>query len=298
MTFSYRLRAVALGVAAAGFASLSALGAAWAGDGAYDTSRVVTVGGSLTEIVYALGEEGRLIARDSTSVFPPEALALPDIGYMRALSPEGVLSINPSTILLLEGSGPPEALDVLRKASVPLVTVPEKFDRAGILEKIAVVGDVLGVEDKAGRLADQVAADIDAAQAATAGIENRKKVLFVLSLQGGRVLASGTGTAADGIIALAGGVNAVDAYPGYKQLSDEAIIEAAPDVILAMDRGGDHETQADQILSHPAIAATPAAANRQVVRMDGAFLLGFGPRTAEAARELASALYGDAVGTR
>lgn len=298
MTFSYRLRAVALGVAAAGFASLSVLGAAWAGDGAYDTSRVVTVGGSLTEIVYALGEEGRLIARDSTSVFPPEALALPDIGYMRALSPEGVLSINPSTILLLEGSGPPEALDVLRKASVPLVTVPEKFDRAGILEKIAVVGDVLGVGDKAGKLADRVAADIDAAQAATAGIENRKKVLFVLSLQGGRVLASGTGTAADGIIALAGGVNAVDAYPGYKQLSDEAIIEAAPDVILAMDRGGDHETQADQILSHPAIAATPAAANRQVVRMDGAFLLGFGPRTAEAARELASALYGDAIGTR
>lgn len=298
MTFSYRLRAVALGVAAAGFASLSALGAAWAGDGTYDTSRVVAVGGSLTEIVYALGEEGRLIARDSTSVFPPEALALPDIGYMRALSPEGVLSINPSTILLLEGSGPPEALDVLRKASVPLVTVPEKFDRAGILEKIAVVGDVLGVGDKAGKLADRVAADIDAAQAATAGIENRKKVLFVLSLQGGRVLASGTGTAADGIIALAGGVNAVDAYPGYKQLSDEAIIEAAPDVILAMDRGGDHETQADQLLSHPAIAATPAAANRQVVRMDGAFLLGFGPRTAEAARELASALYGDAIGTR
>lgn len=298
MTFSYRLRAVALGVAAAGFASLSALGAAWAGDGAYDTSRVVAVGGSLTEIVYALGEEGRLIARDSTSVFPQEALALPDIGYMRALSPEGVLSINPSTILLLEGSGPPEALDVLRKASVPLVTVPEKFDRAGILEKIAVVGDVLSVGDKAGKLADRVAADIDAAQAATAGIENRKKVLFVLSLQGGRVLASGTGTAADGIIALAGGVNAVDAYPGYKQLSDEAIIEAAPDVILAMDRGGDHETQADQLLSHPAIAATPAAANRQVVRMDGAFLLGFGPRTAEAARELASALYGDAIGTR
>ena len=245
-----------------------------------------------------MGAGGRPRPRDSTSVFPPEALALPDIGYMRALSPEGVLSINPSTILLLEGSGPPEALDVLRKASVPLVTVPEKFDRAGILEKIAVVGDVLGVGDKAGKLADRVAADIDAAQAATAGIENRKKVLFVLSLQGGRVLASGTGTAADGIIALAGGVNAVDAYPGYKQLSDEAIIEAAPDVILAMDRGGDHETQADQLLSHPAIAATPAAANRQVVRMDGAFLLGFGPRTAEAARELASALYGDAIGTR
>ncbi len=297
MTSSKGLRAAATSLAAAGLAGLAFLGAALAGESEYDTSRVVAVGGSLTEIVYALGEEARLVARDSTSVFPAEALELPDIGYMRALSPEGVLSIDPSLIVLLEGSGPPEALEVLGKASIPLVTVPERFDRDGILEKIRIVGDVLGVEDKADRLATDVAADIDAAQAATAGVKERKKVLFVLSLQGGRVLASGTGTAADGIIAMAGGVNAVTEYPGYKQLSDEALIEAAPDVILAMDRGGDHETQAGELLAHPAIAATPAAASRKVVRMDGAFLLGFGPRTAAAARELATALYGDAVGS-
>ena len=298
MTSSNRLRTLVSGLATVGLASFSLVGAAWAGDGEYDTSRVVTVGGSLTEIVYALGEEGRLVARDSTSVFPEEATTLPDVGYMRALSPEGVLSIDPSVIVLLEGSGPPEALEVLRKASVPLVTVPEKFDRAGILEKIAIVGDVLDVEDKAAKLADEVAAEIDAAQAATAGIEARRKVLFVLSLQGGRVLASGSETAADGIIAMAGGVNAVTAYTGYKQISDEAVIEAAPDVVLVMDRGGDLEIQADEVLAHPALAATPAAANRKVVRMDGAFLLGFGPRTAAAARELAFELYGDAVGTR
>lgn len=296
MILSIRLRAIALGLATAGLASLAVAGAARAGEAGYDTSRVVSVGGSLTGIVYALGEEKRLVARDSTSVFPPQALQLPDIGYMRALSPEGVLSVDPSVIVLLEGSGPPEALEVLEKASVPLVTVPERFDRDGILAKIAVVGDVLGVEDKAASLAAKVAADIDAARAATANIGKRKTVLFVLSLQGGRVLASGTGTAADGIIALAGGVNAVTAYPGYKQLSDEAIIEAAPEVILAMDRGGDHETQAGELLAHPALAATPAAKTGSVVRMDGAFLLGFGPRTAEAARELAAALYGDAVG--
>jgi iron complex transport system substrate-binding protein len=297
MTSSKGLRAIATGLVAAGLAGLSLLGGAWADDSKYDTSRVVTVGGSLTEIVYALGEEGKLVGRDSTSVFPAEALELPDVGYMRALSPEGVLSISPSLIILLEGSGPPEALDVLGKASVPLVTVPESFTRDGILEKIRVVGDVLHVEDKASKLAAQVAADIDAAQAATANVKQRKKVLFVLSLQGGRVLASGTGTAADGIIAMAGGVNAITEYPGYKQLSDEALIEAAPDVILAMDRGGDHQTQVDQLLTHPAIAATPAAANNNIVRMDGAFLLGFGPRTAAAARELATALYGDAVGS-
>lgn len=262
----------------------------------YDTSRVVSIGGSLTEIVYALGEEAHLVARDTTSVYPQAAFALPDVGYIRQLSPEGVLSVDPTLIIALEGSGPPDAVEVLRKASVPMVSVPETFDREGILEKIRIVGEVLGVEDKAKKLVEETDADIRAAEAATAGIEERAKVLFVLSMQGGRVLASGTGTAANGIIAMAGGVNAVTDYHGYKQISEEALIEAAPDVILVMDRGGDHATRAAEILAHPAIATTPAGRDGRVVSVDGAFLLGFGPRTAAAVRELSTSLYGDAAG--
>lgn len=261
----------------------------------YDASRIAAIGGSVTEIIYALGEEGRLIARDTTSVFPEAALELPDVGYIRQLSPEGVISVDPSLIIALEGSGPPEAVEVLEKASIPMVTVPDRYDRDGILEKIRIVGDVLDVEDKAAALTAETDADLKAAEQATADIAERKKVLFVLSLQGGRILASGTNSAADGIISMAGGVNAVTEYEGYKQLTDEAVIEAAPDVILAMDRGGDHETQANDLLSHPAIAATPAAKSRSVVRMDGAYLLGFGPRTAAAVRDLSAALYGDAL---
>ncbi|MFC3722143.1 heme/hemin ABC transporter substrate-binding protein [Neoaquamicrobium sediminum] len=261
----------------------------------YDASRIVAIGGSVTEIIYALGEEERLIARDTTSVFPEAALELPDVGYIRQLSPEGVISVDPSLIIALEGSGPPEAVEVLEKASIPMVTVPDRYDREGILEKIRIVGDVLDVEDKAAALTAETDADLKAAEQATADIAERKKVLFVLSLQGGRILASGTNSAADGIISMAGGVNAVTEYEGYKQLTDEAVIEAAPDVILAMDRGGDHETQANDLLSHPAIAATPAAKTGRVVRMDGAYLLGFGPRTAAAVRDLSAALYGDAL---
>jgi iron complex transport system substrate-binding protein len=290
-------RAAHLGLASAAIA-LAMVGQLHAEDlaeGPFDTSRLVAIGGSITEIVYGLGEQDHLIARDSTSVFPPEALELPDVGYMRAISPEGVLSVDPSVIIALEGSGPPEALEVLNKASVPMITVPDRFDGEGILEKIRIVGEVLGEEDKAAAYASTVGADLDQAVAATADIAERKKVLFVLSLQGGRILASGTDTAANGIITMAGGLNAVTDYAGYKQLTDEAVIEAAPDVILAMDRGGDHQTQVDELLKHPAIAATPAAQTANIVRMDGAFLLGFGPRTAAATRELAVALYGDAV---
>ncbi|PYE86877.1 heme/hemin ABC transporter substrate-binding protein [Phyllobacterium leguminum] len=260
-----------------------------------DTSRLVTIGGSLTEIIYALGEEKRLVAVDSTSIFPPQAKELPDVGYMRALSPEGVLSVNPSGILLLEGSGPREALDVLKKASVPMVVVPEHFTRQGVLDKITTVGKALGVEDKADKLAASADADLAAAEKVVSSIKERKRVLFILSMQGDRILASGRNTAADGIIALAGGVNAINGYEGYKQLTDEAVGKAAPDVILMMDRAGNHAASDEQIFSNPAFAGTPAAANKKLIRMEALYLLGFGPRTAKAAHDLSVALYGDAA---
>ncbi|KQZ98494.1 hemin ABC transporter substrate-binding protein [Mesorhizobium sp. Root157] len=260
-----------------------------------DISKIVAIGGSITEIVYALGEQDRLVARDSTSLFPEAALKLPDVGYMRQLSPEGVLSVNPGGILALEGSGPQEAIDVLKKASVPYIEVPETFDHEGILEKIRAVGAVLGVQEKSAALVAEVDSKLKKAEAQTASIKERKRILFVLSMQGGKIMASGSDTAADGIIRLAGGVNAVEGFSGYKQLADEAVISSRPDVILMMDRSGDHAAADADLFKHPAIAPTPAGEARKVLRMDGSYLLGFGPRTADAIHELAVSLYGDKI---
>lgn len=259
-----------------------------------DTSRIVAIGGAVTEIVYALGEEKRLIARDSTSLYPPEVTKLPDVGYMRQLSPEGVLATNPTAILAIEGSGPPDALAVLKSASVPVAMVPDRFSRDGILEKIDAIGAVLHVEDKAKALHDSVAADLDKAIAVAEERPQaeRKRVLFILSLQNGKVMASGTGTAADGIIRLSGLVNAAGDFPGYKAMTDEAIVEAKPDVILMMDRGGNHDATVQEIVAHPALGLTPAASHKAVIRMDGLHLLGFGPRTASAVRDLIARVYG------
>jgi iron complex transport system substrate-binding protein len=260
-----------------------------------DTSRLVVVGGSLTEIVYALGEEGKLVARDTTAVFPEAATKLPDVGYMRALAPEGVLSVNPTALLVIEGSGPPEALDVLSKGSVEYETVPESYSHEGILTKVHAVGKALGVEAKADALAAELDGQLKHAEEATANIAERKRVLFVISAADGKIRASGTDTAAAGIIKLAGAVNAVTAYSGYKELSDEAILDANPDFIVMMDNGGDHTATNEALLSHPTVALTPAGKNKAVLRFDGAKLLGFGPRTPEAVLELAGALYGDQV---
>jgi iron complex transport system substrate-binding protein len=257
-----------------------------------DTSRLVSIGGSLTEIIYALGEEGRLVARDQTAVYPEAATKLPDVGYMRQLAPEGVLSVNPTALLIIEGSGPKETLDVLTKGSVEIVTVPEGFSHEGILEKVHVVGKALGVDAKAAELATRLDAELKSAEAITANVPERKRILFILSMQDGKVMASGTDTAADGIIKLAGGVNAVEGYSGYKALTDEAIVTAKPDVILMMSREGGHAVTDEVLFAQAGIAMTPAAANKAVVRVDGAYALGFGPRTASAIAELATALYG------
>lgn len=259
-----------------------------------DASRIVSIGGSITEIVYALGEERHLVARDSTSSYPEEAQKLPDVGYMRALSPEGVLSVNPSGILALQGSGPKEAVDVLKKSSVPFIEVPDRFNHEGILEKIRIVGKALGVEVKAEKLAAETDAKLTAAEKQTASIKERKRVLFVLSTQGGKILAAGGDTAADGIIRLAGAVNAVEGFSGYKGMTDEAIVSAKPDVILTM-KGGGPPISEDELFANPAVASTPAGTNRKMVSMWGGYLLGFGPRTAEAIHDLAVELYGNQV---
>jgi len=255
---------------------------------------VLSLGGSVTEIIVALDQGHRLLARDTTSSYPPEVQDLPDVGYVRALSPEGVLSVGPGLILAEEGAGPPEALDVIRNADVAFAEVPAGFTAQAIADKIAVIGDALNVPDRAATLASKVMADMQAASdRASARADQPMRVMFVLSTQGGRIMASGTGTGADAVIRLAGGVNAVTEFQGYKQIGDEAVGTAAPDVILMMDREGDHAVADDELFAMPAIRLTPAAEARAVVRMDGLLLLGFGPRTAQAVEDLSRALYGD-----
>lgn len=256
--------------------------------------RIITLGGSVTEIVYALDQQDRLIARDTTSVYPPEVFELPDIGYVRALSPEGVLSVSPDLIIAIEGAGPPEAIEVLRAAGIPFVSVPNTYSGQGIAAKIRAVGAAMGEDEAAEILALGIESKIEAATKAAANLSEAgtKRVLFILSTNGGRILASGAGTAADSIIHMAGGMNVVTGFEGYKPLTSEAIIAMAPEVILMMDRQGDHSLANDELFAMPAISVTPAARDQAVVRMDGMLLLGFGPRTMSAVSDLSAALYG------
>lgn len=277
----------------AGLAGL-VLGLAVSVAGAEETGRrVVSLGGSVTEIVVALGAGDRLLGRDSTSTWPPEVTGLPDVGYLRALSAEGVLALGPDLVLAEADAGPVEAVEALMAAGVPFVSMPGASDPAGVVAKIEAVAAALDLAPAGQALAAEVAAGLAAAEARAAAVTAPKRVLFILSVQGGRIMAAGQDSSADHIIALAGGVNALSGVTGYAQVTDEAVIAAAPDVILMMAAEGPRAVSDAELAALPALAETPALRGGQVLRMDGLLLLGFGPRTPEAARLLHDALYPD-----
>jgi iron complex transport system substrate-binding protein len=255
-----------------------------------DSSRIVSIGGAVTETIYALGLEGRIVGVDTTSLYPPEALKrAPNVGYMRALSAEGILSLKPSWVIAIDGSGPPAALKLVSDAGVPLTMIHDDPSPDGVAAKIETIAKLLGAE-KAVALANETRARFALVEHMRPRTPKPPRALFILSLQNGRPMVGGRGTAADAIIGLAGGANAADTIEGYKPMTDEGVIAAAPDVILKMNNanmvGGK-----DDIFALPALSATPAAAKRALIGMDGLYLLGFGPRTPDAVRELMADLY-------
>ena len=256
-----------------------------------DASRIVSIGGSITEILYALGLQQKIVAVDTTSLYPPAALKeKPNVGYMRQLSAEGVLALSPSLVLALEGSGPKETIEILERSKIPFVVVPDKFSGDGIVEKIRVIARSVDAAERGECLVRRVQNDLAALDGVRAQIRQRVKVAFVLSLANDRPTVSGRATAADGIISMAGATNAFQDFDGYKLVNDEAIVAAKPEAVLVMQRG-EHGLSAETVFAQPALAMTPAAERKAFVLMDGLYLLGFGPRTARAARELAAYLY-------
>ncbi|WP_292499650.1 hemin ABC transporter substrate-binding protein [Mesorhizobium sp.] len=253
-------------------------------------TRILTLGSDVTEIVDALGAGERIIAVDRGSKYPAAVAQKPNVGYRRQLSVEGLVALRPDLILAAQDSGPPEAIEVLKSLAIPVVFVPEDNSPQGIERKITLIAAALRLEDKGREVSRRVLDAFRAAADLTAKIpaERRKKVVFFHGLV--RLSAAGAGTAADAIIRYAGGINPMAVVKGYKPASEEKLIEMAPDVILMMSDGKGGPT-AEQVFGTRALSATPAAKTKALIVLDGAYMIGFGPRTADAIRDLAQALY-------
>ncbi|WP_114946680.1 heme/hemin ABC transporter substrate-binding protein [Microvirga calopogonii] len=254
--------------------------------------RIVSVGGAVTEIIYRLGQEDGIVGVDSTSLHPAEALKTKiNVGYIRALGAEGVLSLNPTLVLAAEGAGPPDAIQLIEQAGIKIVRVPDRASAEGVVERVKVIAQTLDVPERGAALIQQIEHGFAELTEARARIKQPVRALFVLSLQNGRPLVGGQGTTADAMFALVGATNAASSLSGWKPMSDEGIIAAAPEAIVMMNQGPGGAAQ--DPFTFPTFAATPAAAKHKLVVMDSLYLLGFGPRTPAAARELMTALHPD-----
>lgn len=270
---------------------LISLGAVlWMQPLAASPERIVTADGSLTEIVYFLGAEKKLAGVDTTSNFPKKASKLPQIGYKRAISVEGVLSLTPDVLLVTEDSGPPKSLNQLKQTGLNIKTFSSAPNIEAVKEKIIGVAEVLGKQTEGEALWQEVKNKVEASKAKSKDINQPVKVMFVLSMSEKSPIVAGHNTHAESIIKMAGGINAIEGLQGYKPISPEAVAVANPDVILMMARR-EHSTPAEELFSKPGFMLTNAAKNQRLISMDGMYLLGFGPRIGDAIEELSQRLY-------
>lgn len=260
---------------------------------ASDTSKIISIGGDITEILYAIGADKSIVAIDSTSQFPPEALQQKkDVGYVRALSTEGVLSVNASLIIASDRSGPPEVVKALKASPVQYIEIVEDYSPLGIAGKARQVSRIVGLEAAGNELASRIERDFETLATQRALIKKPLRAVFVLNVANGRATVGGSNTSADAILKLAGAENAAASVNGFKPISDEAMVELKPEAIVTMRRsGGDHST--DQILAMKGMSTSPAVVEKRIFNMDGLYLLGFGPRAPAAALDLMRMLYPD-----
>jgi len=252
--------------------------------------RVVTVGGDVTEIVFALGEGARVVGRDTTSTFPREAGQLPDVGYMRQLGAEGVLSLGPDLVLASAGAGPAEVLKQVESAGVRVVRVPDPYSVEGVIQKVTIIADALDAKAAGAALTSKLVQDLATTKAEIADLPGEPRVLFIITAGGGPPMAAGTGTAADALIRLAGGKNVFSSYSGYKPISLEAAAAASPEAIGLMDQTLAQLGGVDAVASHAALRLTPAAKEKRIFAREGSYLLSFGPRLPQALSDFAHAI--------
>jgi iron complex transport system substrate-binding protein len=263
-----------------------------------DVSRIVSLWVNLSEVVYSIGLGDNLVGRDVSTTFD-EAEKVPLVTRAHDISAEGVLSLEPTVVLADTESGPPEAIAQLRAAGVPVVVFPRSNKVTEIQPGIERVAAALGLPDEGRMLADHTTAELATVQGGIPAGGKRPRVAFLyLRGRAGVYLLGGPGSGADSMIETAGGIDAGTAMgldQPFTPITSEALVEAAPDVILTTTSGLESVNGVSGLVKTPGVAQTPAGAARRIVTEEDGLLYGFGARTPDALRELIRELYRDRV---
>lgn len=261
-------------------------------------ARVVGVSKQINEFMYDIHAESVLVARDLTSIYPAQITKLPSVGYHRALSAEGIISMRP-TMLLTDGNvGPDAVLAQVKKVGIPVEVLKPGSTPDSAMQLMTTLGTMFHHERQADSVVTSWRMAMDSVRADSArdatGAHPRVLVMHFGQLVND-YLALKRGTSADVILRWAGGVNAVDSIGGMMRLTPELIAKAAPDVIIATDVGFDRMGSAQKFATLPGVSLTPAARNGRVYRIDETELMYFSPRTPAAVRKIAGWIHADAA---
>ena len=256
-----------------------------------DSSRIVPIGGAITEIVFALGAGDSVVGIDISATYPPEATELPVVGYQRRITAEGVLTVQPTLVIATTQAEPTASFRLLRNSGVTVLVLPEEFTVEGTHDKIRRIGVALGREREAEAVSRQLDADLAAAAELVSASTSRPRVLFVYARGQSVLMAAGRNNQASHIMELAGVDNAGDRFLGFRPLTAEAVVAADPQVLLMMTAGMDSIGGVDGVLDLPGVALTDAGRQRHIVHLEDNYLLGFGPRLGLVVRDLALAMH-------
>ncbi|EEF16071.1 hemin-binding periplasmic protein [Actinobacillus minor 202] len=240
--------------------------------------RIVSIGGDVTEIIYALNAEQHLVGRDSTSMIPQAVNALPDIGYMRQLNAEGILALKPTKVIATEVAQPSIVLEQLKSAGITVDTIPFKYSAENVVEKIKKVGESLGKQTQAVTLAENFANELKAIPNSPLDV----RILFVLNRAGANQTVAGKDTVADEAIKLIGAKNAMGNNVRFVPISQEGVIAANPDLIVMTRLGIQSLGSTEKVWELPGIAHTNAGKNKQLVIVEDIAFMSFGLTTPKA----------------
>ncbi|MEM7803064.1 MAG: ABC transporter substrate-binding protein, partial [Chloroflexota bacterium] len=251
-----------------------------------DDSVIVAVHGPLTEIVFALGMGDRVVGTDISSTYPPEVTSLPQVGYVRNLSAEPILALEPTLILATESVNPPQVVDQLEASGVTVVQFAAPDTVEASIQLIRDVSAALGVEERGEALISKMETDLDNAATLLEQVNTTPRVMLIYARGIETVAVAGTGTSVDVVFELAGMSNAVTQWEGYQPLTAEGAITLAPDAFLMFESGLRSIGGPEGLMRVPGLSDTPAGINRNIHSMDGLLLTGLGPRIGEAVIEL------------
>ncbi|AQU68976.1 ABC transporter substrate-binding protein [Streptomyces niveus] len=260
--------------------------------------RLVPLTGSLSEIVFTLGLGKHVVARDITATFE-QAAKLPVVTRAHDVSAESVLSLRPTLVIAETTTGPPEAVDQIRDAGIPLLVVEPAKGLDDVGTRIETVARALGVDAAGDELSARTAERIAAVQKRipAPGDGGKPRVAF-LYLRGSAsvYLLGGRDSGASSLLEAAGAVDAGKESgldKDFTAITSEALAKAAPDAILLMSKGLESVGGPDGLVKIPGVAETPAGLDRRFVSVDDGVLLNYGPRTDQVLASLVDQLYPD-----